>query len=291
MAQRGNVLFLVLFGIAMAVTVFVVMLYIGFVFISDSDVAFGDAVAVVDIKGELWYDLNKIQEIEGYRDNDNVKALLLFINSPGGGVAASQALYHAVLSAREVKPVVAVLGAVAASGGYYVACAADSILAHEGTITGSIGVVAQYIRTEELYHKIGVDVTVLKSGKYKDVGSPHREMTGDEKVYLRELLETVYDQFVRAVADGRGMSVRQVRRLAEGRLYAGEEAVEAGLVDQIGTFENALDIAAEMGGIEGEPRVIKRRISRPLLERFLGKSVPQLPLTREDRISLKYIIP
>ncbi len=116
-------------------------------------------------------------------------------------------------------------------------------------------------------------------------------MTGDEKAYLRELLDTVYDQFVRAVADGRGMSVRQVRRLAEGRLYSGEDAVKAGLVDQIGTFEIALDIAAEMGGIEGEPRVVKRKISRPLVERFLGKSVPQLPLTREDRISLKYIIP
>ncbi len=165
MAQKGNLLFLVLFGIALAVTVFVAMVYIAFVFVSDSDVAFGDAVAVVDITGVLSYDLSKIQEIEGYRDNDNVKAVLLFINSPGGGVAASQALYHAVETLREVKPVVAMMGSVAASGGYYVACAADTILAHEGTITGSIGVLAEYLRTEELYHKIGLDVIVLKSGK------------------------------------------------------------------------------------------------------------------------------
>jgi protease-4 len=183
------------------------------------------------------------------------------------------------------------MASVAASGGYYVACGADSIIAHEGTITGSIGVVAEYLRTEGLYEKIGLDATVLKSGKYKDVGSPHRKMTEEEKAYLGELLDTVYDQFVEAVADGRGMSTRQVRRLAEGRLYSGEDAVEAGLVDQIGTYEMALDIAARLGGIEGKPRVIKRVIKRPLLERILGKPVPNLPLAREDRISLKYIIP
>jgi protease-4 len=291
MAQRGNLLFLLFFGIAVVVTFLAVLAYVAFVIVADTDVAFGDAVAVVDIKGVITYDLSKIQEIENHRDNDNVKAVLLFINSPGGGVAASQALYHAVRSVRDVKPVVAVMASVAASGGYYVACGADSIIAHEGTITGSIGVVAEYLRTEGLYEKIGLDATVLKSGKYKDVGSPHRKMTEEEKAYLGELLDTVYDQFVEAVADGRGMSTRQVRRLAEGRLYSGEDAVEAGLVDQIGTYEMALDIAARLGGIEGKPRVIKRVIKRPLLERILGKPVPNLPLAREDRISLKYIIP
>ena len=291
MARRSNVAFFVLFGGALVVTLFVVVLYVGFFFLTDRDVAFGDAVAVVDIQGELRYDLQKIQEIEGYRDNKSVKAVLLFVNSPGGGVAASQALYHAVRKVAEEKPVVAVMGAVAASGGYYVACAADSIIAHEGTITGSIGVIAAYVRTEELFSKIGLDVTVIKSGRYKDVGSPHRQMTEGEKAYLGKLLDTVYGQFLRAVSEGRGIPLRQVRRLAEGRLYSGEEAAEVGLIDRLGTYEDALDMAARMGGISGKPRVIKRQPRRDVFERIFGKTVPNLFAGREDRISLKYIIP
>ncbi len=291
MARRSNVAFFVLFGGALVVTVFVVVLYVAFFFLTDRDVAFGDAIAVVDIQGELRYDLHKIQEIEGYRDNNSVKAVLLFVNSPGGGVAASQALYHAVRKVTEKKPVVAVMGAVAASGGYYVACAADSIIAHEGTITGSIGVIAAYVRTEELFSKIGLDVTVIKSGRYKDVGSPHRQMTEGEKAYIGKLLDTVYLQFLRAVSEGRGMPLRQVRRVAEGRLYSGEEAVEVGLVDRLGTYEDALEMAARMGGISGKPRILKRQPRRGLFERIFGKTVPHLFAGREERISLKYIIP
>jgi protease-4 len=291
MARRSNVAFFVLFGGALVVTVFVVVLYVAFFFLTDRDVACGDAIAVVDIQGELHYDLHKIQEIEGYRDNNSVKAVLLFVNSPGGGVAASQALYHAVRKVTEKKPVVAVMGAVAASGGYYVACAADSIIAHEGTITGSIGVIAAYVRTEELFSKIGLDVTVIKSGRYKDVGSPHRQMTEGEKAYIGKLLDTVYLQFLRAVSEGRGMPLRQVRRVAEGRLYSGEEAVEVGLVDRLGTYEDALEMAARMGGISGKPRILKRQPRRGLFERIFGKTVPHLFAGREERISLKYIIP
>ena len=142
------------------------------------------AVAVVDIRGTIYYDLWKIQEIESHRDNDNVKAILVFINSPGGGVTGSQAIYEALLSAKEQKPVVAFMASVAASGGYYVACAADTIIAHEGTLTGSIGVIASFLNTERLYQKIGLDMTVITTGKYKDVGSPHRAMTDDEREYL-----------------------------------------------------------------------------------------------------------
>lgn len=291
MARRSNVAFFILFGGALVVTIFVVALYLALVFLGDREVAFGDAVAVVDIKGELYYDLQKVQEIEGYRDDKNVKAVLLFINSPGGGVAAAEALYRAVRSLADEKPVVAVMGAVAASGGYYVACAADSIVAHQGTITGSIGVIAAYLRTEELFNKIGLDVVVIKSGKYKDVGSPHRRMTDEEREYLGRLLDGVYEQFLRVVSEGRGMSMRQVRRLAEGRLYSGEEALEVGLIDRVGTYEEALNMAASMGGISGKPRVIKRQPRRPLLDRILGKNIPGLVAGREERICLKYIIP
>jgi len=160
------------------VTVFVG--YIGLLFYLDDGLQFGESVAVVDIWGEIYYDMAKIAEIEEYRDDDDVKAILVHINSPGGGVVGSQALYHALEKASEYKPVIAVMGAVAASGGYYVACAADSIFAMEGTVTGSIGVIAAYLRTEELFWKIGLDVTVIKAGEFKDVGSPHRSMTEKE---------------------------------------------------------------------------------------------------------------
>jgi protease-4 len=291
MAKRSSVAFVVLFGAAVIVTFLVVALYLTAVFKVDREVTFGEAVAVVDLQGELTYDLQKIEEIERYRDDDHIKALVLRIDSPGGGVAASQAIYHAVRKVREQKPVVACMGEVAASGGYYVACAADSIVAYEGTVTGSIGVLAAYLRTEELFHKIGLDVTVIKAGEYKDVGSPYRRMTEKEKTYVGALLDRVYDQFIVAVSEGRGLPVERVRELAEGQLYTGDQAVEVGLVDRIGTYEDALLLAARMGGITGRPRVVKREPERGLLDWFRGRFAGLVPVSRDERISLKYIIP
>ena len=291
MAQKRNILFAVLFGGALFVTLMVFAIYIAVLVFADRDIGFGESVAVVDVFGELWYDVGKVAEIESYRDNDDVKALLVHINSPGGGVSASQAIYHALLEVRETKPVVAVMGAVAASGGYYIACAADSIVALEGTLTGSIGVIATFMRTEELFEKIGLDFTVIKTGKYKDVGSPHRRMTEAEKVYLGGLLDKVYDQFLLAVSEGRGLPMERVREIAEGRLYSGEAAWEVGLVDRLGTYSDALMLAARMGGIDGEPKVIKKRPHRSWAERFFGKSVPVLPHMGNERIYLQYIIP
>jgi protease-4 len=291
MAQRSNVAFLVLFGTALLATLLVAALYFALVVLADRNVTLGDAVAVVDIVGEINYDLSKIQEIERYADDDRIKALVLRIDSPGGGVAASQALHRVVRKVRGQKPVVASMATVAASGGYYVACAADSIVAHEGTLTGSIGVLAAYLRTEELFHKVGLDVTVIKAGEYKDIGSPHRVMTEEEKKYIGNLLDEVYDQFVAAVSEGRGMEEERVRELAEGRLYTGQGAVAVGLVDRIGSFEDALLMAAEMGGIAGRPRVVKREPRTPLLERLLGRVAGIVPARPAERISLKYIIP
>ena len=156
---------------------------------------------------------------------------------------------------------------------------------------GSIGVIASFLRTEELFHKIGLDVTVITAGKYKDVGSPHREMTAEERVYLSELLDNVYQQFLRAVSLGRDMPIEEVAEIAEGRLYSGEEALGLGLVDRLGTYEQALKIAASMGGIEGDPKVIRKRKRRSLAERILGQETPRLPLVNGERMRLEYIIP
>ena len=291
MAEKKNVAFLILFGVAVAASFLFVAIYMGLMFFAGEDVSIGDAVAVVDIRGAIYYDLWKIEEIESHRDNDNVKAIVVFINSPGGGVSASQAVYEALLSAKQEKPVVAFMASVAASGGYYVACAADSIIAHEGTLTGSIGVIASFLNTEKLYQKIGLDMTVISTGKYKDVGSPHRAMTEEERDYLGGLLDNVYQQFLRAVSEGRGMSVERVDEIAQGRLYSGEEAMEVGLVDRLGTFEEAIATAALMGGIDGKPRLLRRHKKRTLLERILGESAPKLRFSGDERIQLEYIIP
>jgi len=291
MANRKNVVFVVLFGMAIAATVLIMAVYMTTALFADHTLTLGDAVAVVDVNGEIGYDLGKVAEIGEYRDDDGIKAVLLCVDSPGGGVAASQALYQEIKKTRERKPVVVSMGSVAASGGYYVACAADSIVAHEGTVTGSIGVLAEYLRTEELFRKIGLDMTVIKAGRFKDVGSPYREMTEEEKAYMGGLLDKVYEQFVRAVSESRGIPVERVRELAEGRLYTGEEAVENGLVDRIGTYDDALAIAARMGGIPGEPRVIRRQPRRSLAERILGRYAGAVPVGRQERIALKYIIP
>jgi protease-4 len=290
--RSRNTLFLVLFFGAALVTVGAAVVYVIVVLgVGTARIPLGDAVAVVDVVGEIYYDRGKVEEINSYRDDSSVKAVVVYINSPGGGVAASQAIYHALERLRLEKPVVASMASVAASGGYYVACGADSIVAQEGTLTGSIGVIASFLRTEELYRKVGLDVTVIKSGRWKDVGSPYREMTPEEREYMSRILDSAYEQFLHAVSDGRGIALDRVRTLADGRLYTGEQALAAGLVDRLGSHQDAIDMAAHMAGIEGEPRIIRRRLRRSLFERVFGRSLLPLVRSREERVALRYIIP
>lgn len=291
MSKTKNRAFIFLFGAAASITFLFGVVYVAIFFSRSGEIALGDAVAVVDIRGEIFYDLSKIQEIEGHRDDDNVKAMLVFINSPGGGVTASQALYEALQSVKRKKPVVAFLASVAASGGYYAACAADSIVAHAGTLTGSIGVIATFLRTQELFSKIGLDVTVIKAGEYKDIGSPHRPMTDAEREYMGELLDDVYQQFLRAVSEGRHMPIDAVAEVAEGRLYSGEQALKLGLVDRLGTYEEALEMAASLGGITGEPRIVRMHKRRSLAERILGEGLTNVALGSAERVRLEYLIP
>jgi protease-4 len=292
MSSRRNVAFIVLFSAAFFIAMVSILIYFFFVFQFESDgISIGNAVAVVEIHGEIKYDLSKIDELDSYKDNNRIKAVLLHIHSPGGGVAATQEIYHAVQRLTLQKPVIAFLSGVAASGGYYIACAADSIVSLEGTLTGSIGVVAAFLHTEELYQKIGLDVTLIKSGKYKDVGSPHRQMTPDEKQYMERLLDNVYMQFLQAVSEGREMPIDEVREIAEGRLFTGEEAWDHGLVDRLGTYDSALQMAAEMGGIEGDIKIVKKRKRKPFFENYFGRMKAAIPLEADSRIALKYIIP
>ena len=233
----------------------------------------GDKIAVVDIKGVIASSRHIVEQIDNFTEDEGVKAIILRINSPGGGVGPSQEIYREVLRAREKKKIIASMESVGASGGYYVACASDLIVANPGTITGSIGVVMEFSNVEDLLKKIGLRSYVIKSGKHKDIGSPLRDMTPNERSILQGVIDSVHGQFVRAVAEGRNMEESKVRRIADGRIFSGEQDKELGLVDRLGSLQDAIEIAAEMVGIEGKPAVIypKRKLS--LYELLFKKSV------------------
>ncbi|MBR9980527.1 MAG: signal peptide peptidase SppA, partial [Desulfatitalea sp.] len=216
----------------------------------------GEKVGVIEIAGAIADSKTIIDQIKTFRDADAVKAIVLRIDSPGGGVGASQEIYREIQRTVAEKHVVASMGAVAASGGYYVAAACDGIVANPGTITGSIGVIMGYTNFEELLRKIGLSPVVIKSGAYKDLGSPMRPMTAEEEVLLQALIGNIHRQFVAAIAEGRGMETDRVDAIADGRLFTGEEAIDLGLVDRLGNLEDAITWAGELGGIEGEVETV-----------------------------------
>jgi protease-4 len=243
----------------------------------DSAFEFGDRVGVVELKGIITDARPTVKQLKEFRKDERVKAIVLRIDSPGGAVAPSQEIYDEVARTVPLKKVVVSMGSVAASGGYYIAAAADHIMANPGTITGSIGVVMEFPNIEELVKKIGFNTEVIKSGSYKDIGSPLRKMSSSERELLQGVIDSVYHQFVNAVAHSRQIPVEKVTAIADGRIFSGEQAKEIGLVDSLGGLEDAVAMAGKAGGIKGDPVVIypkKKRFS--LLEFLLGRSVEEL---------------
>ncbi|HEY7039800.1 MAG TPA: signal peptide peptidase SppA, partial [Methylomirabilota bacterium] len=249
--------------------------------VTDDGLPGGAKVAVVEVEGLIGAGADRgldtdaiIRTLHEYRDDPAIRAVVLRINSPGGVVAPTQEIFTAVRRLREAKkPVVASLGSVAASGGYYVAVAADRIYASPGTLTGSIGVVMQLANVEGLLKKVGVEYVVVKAGAYKDVGNFARPMTAEERRILQALLDDVYDQFIAAVADGRRLEAKDVRGFAEGRIYSGRQAQGLKMVDDLGGLEDAIEAAAQMAGLPPKPKVVypRRRFSlRDLLRSELG---------------------
>lgn len=217
----------------------------------------GNKVALVKIEGVLIDPRRIVEEINDYAEDSSIKSIVVRIDSPGGGVVAAQEIYNAVLNARkEGKKVVASMGSVAASGGYYIAAAADKVVANPGTLTGSIGVKMEFASLEKLLEKIGVKGMVIKAGEYKDIGSPYRDMTPQEKKLLQTVIDDVHQQFIEAVAQGRRLKKEDVRSIADGRIFTGRQAMELKLVDELGDLDSSIRIAAEMAGIKGKPRVV-----------------------------------
>ena len=225
--------------------------------------AFGDKIAIVEIKGVIAQSSGIIEQLQQHLEDEGVKAIILRIDSPGGGVGPSQEIHREILKIKSKKKVITSMGSVAASGGNNIACASDLIVANPGTITGSIGVLMQFSNFEELLKKIGIKGVVLKSGEHKDIGSPLREMRPEEKKIMQEVLDNVHQQFIQAVAEGRKLDYSKVVQIADGRILTGEQAKNFGLVDKMGNLQDTIDITAEMVGIEGKPNVLypKKRIS------------------------------
>lgn len=239
----------------------------------DATFRFGEQVGVIEITGVIADPKQTLAHLKEFRNSDDVRAIVLRINSPGGGVGPSQEIYAEVRKTSRVKKVVVSMGAIAASGGYYIAAAADHIIANPGTITGSIGVIMEFANLQELFRKIGVSAFVLKSGEYKDTGFPLREMTAQEKALLQAFIDSVHEQFVAAVADARKIPKERIQAVADGRILSGEQAKALGLLDSLGNLEDAIAMAAKLGGIKGEPSVLyakERKFS--LLEYLLGSS-------------------
>jgi len=277
--------------VALLVFFFIALFFIGRSLVrpGPSRFTFGDKIAIVEIKGLIAQSAGIIEELNQYEEDDGVKAIILRIDSPGGGVGPSQEIHREVLKIKRKKKVVASMGSVAASGGYYIACASDLIIANPGTITGSIGVLMEFTNIEELFKKIGIKGVVLKSGEHKDIGSPFREMTLEEKRIIQGVIDNVHQQFIQAVADGRKLDRAKVAQVADGRILTGEQAKQFGLVDQIGNLQDAIDTTAKMVGIEGKPNILypKKRFSLlELLIRELTSAI--LEILYEKGFELNY---
>jgi len=232
----------------------------------------GEKVGVVEISGVIADATTVIGQIKGFCEDDAVKAIVLRINSPGGGVGPSQEIYREVEKTVKLKKVVVSMGAVAASGGYYVAAGADGIMANPGTITGSIGVIMGFTNFQELLAKIGLTPVVVKSGEFKDTGSPSRKMTDAERKLLQEVVDTIHRQFVTAIVKGRHLDIETVDSIADGRIFSGEKALKIGLVDRLGNFEDAIEWAGRMGGIKGKITAVYAGEKRRSLIKYITGS-------------------
>mgnify|MGYP001320382619 FL=1 len=252
-----------------------VLLAVGSTLLPDRWKSPSGEIALVRIQGMLMDSQNIVRQLSNYRHNPNVRGIVLRIDSPGGAVAPAQEIYSEIMKLRaDHKTVYASMGTVAASGGYYIACAADYVLANPGTLTGSIAAVMAFSNIEELTDKIGIKPIIIKSGKYKDVGSPLRGMKPEERKLLQSVVDDVHQQFVQAVAKGRGLPVSEVNEIADGRIMTGQQALTLKLVDEMGGLEKTIELLAKKIGVEGRPKVIEEKEKTPFFDWLLQSSLP-----------------
>jgi len=282
-----SALFVAGFVLLLAVCIGIVTALLG----DGERLARGEGVGLVELKGVIIDGQETVRQLRDLKKDKRAKAVVLRVDSPGGVVGPSQEIFAAVKELAREKKVVVSMGSVAASGGYYVAAPATVIYANPGTITGSIGVLMKFSNIEGLMDKVGMKAFTLKTGKYKDIGSPVRTMSPDERQMLQAVIDSAHDQFVRAVAEGRKLPVEEVRQIADGRIFTGEQALALKLVDRMGTMQDAIDEAGRLAGIEGEPELIRPpKKKSPLLDLLVQGAVQHLGLlSRSDNgVSVDY---
>jgi protease-4 len=252
------------------------------------NIPIGDRVALIRIEGVIVDSKETIDEIREYVKDSSIKAIVMRIDSPGGAVAPAQEIYEEVKKAASKKRVLVSMGSVAASGGYYIASPATRIIANPGTLTGSIGVIMEIPNVEGLMNKLGIKTEVVKSGRHKDIASIFRGIKKEEREILQEVMDNVHEQFIKAVAEGRRMHIDDVRKIADGRVYTGEQALKLGLVDELGNLEDVIQTAAKLSGIKGEPVVVSKKERFSLVDLIKGK-IPKEWTDLSPTVRVKYL--
>ncbi len=289
--MRG--LFLAIVILFLFVFIFLAGIGSGLLLSGEHSFSSGDKVAVLRVEDVIIDSQIYLDSIETITKDDKVKALVVRIDSPGGAVGPSQEIYSELKELGKKMPIIASIGGVGASGGYYIACAAEKIYANPGAITGSIGVIAQFASYEKLLNWAKIDVEVIKSGKYKDVGSAFREMSEADKQYIQQLIDNVYAQFKTVVATSRGLDTKQIDSVADGKIYTGEQALNLKLIDELGTINDAIAAAGNLGGIEGDPEVITFPKKKSKLFDLLNSKIDTNILTSvpiKSRFGLFYLV-
>jgi len=268
---------------------FMLLIIVSLIFVLlQKNLPIGERVALVRIEGMIMDSKDTIDEIKEYLKDPSIKAIVLRIDSPGGAVAPAQEIYEEVRKAATKKKVVASMGTVAASGGYYIASPATKIIANPGTLTGSIGVIMEIPNIEGLMNKLGIKTEVVKSGKHKDIASAFRGIKKEEREILQNVLDNVHEQFTKAVAEGRKMVYDDVKKIADGRIFTGEQALKAGLIDELGNLEDAVQAAAKLAGIKGEPVVVSKKEHFSFINLLRG-TIPKELTDIFPTVKIKYL--
>jgi len=271
-SRRHPYLFFILIFSTVVTTAMILMTLLVTLSTRDSEFEFGEKVGVIEINGIIADSKNVLNHLKRFREDNAIKAIVVRIDSPGGAVGPSQEIFREIRKTSATKKVVASMGTIAASGGYYIAAGANGIVANPGTITGSIGVIMGFTNYEELLHKIGLVPIVVKSGEYKDIGSPVREMKPEEKKILREFAKKIHRQFIKDIVDGRKMDMEKVESIADGRIFTGQESKKFGLVDRLGNLEDAIEWAGRLGGIKGKIATVYAKEKKYSLLKYITDS-------------------
>lgn len=249
LSRKTKIILLVIF-------ILIAIVALGPIAIDIGDGIFGEKIGVVEINGVIAESKDAMEDIVKFKEDEGIKGVIIRINSPGGAVGPSQEIYSEVKKLRGKKKVYISMGSVCASGGYYIAIAGEKIYAVPATITGSIGVIMEHMIIEDLFKKIGLQSNTIKSGAFKDAGSPFRKMKDEEKAYFQGILDSIHEQFIKTVADERKIPIDTAKKLADGRVFTGTQAKDLKLIDQIGTFYDTVDDLKKALDIKGKPVLV-----------------------------------